>query len=455
MPVAATRTNDNGEQMSMEASIALISGEVSGDIVGAALVEQIKSQGGGIQLWGIGSRRMAAAGVDLLYDSGDWSAIGYIEAIKLYPTLRFKMYPHVIRELDKRRPNVAILIDFGAFNMKVARWCAAKGIKVLYYFPPGSWRKTGKSGEELARVCTQIATPFPWSAERLKQFGANVEFVGHPLLEIARPTMSREQFADVFGLDADLPIIGLLPGSRGFEVEHNTHAMFGAARLINRDLHGAQFVVASASPGIRKKVETQLVEEMERAEETAGNGKGHQAVPDGDEAVAESRLVTPEGVVVAGDLSHVSDFEARLRRQVNPLPVAIAEGRQYDVMAHADVLIVCSGTATLEAAIVGTPMVIIYRGSRLMELEYKLRMINRLEHIGLPNIIAGKRIVPELIQHDATPEALAHHALEFLKNPAVRAQAKADLKSVRDTLGEPGASRRVAEMALQLAGIVT
>src|ERR1051325_339095 len=196
------------------ASIVLISGEVSGDVVGGALARELRSLAPGIDLWGIGSRNMSDAGVDLLYDSGDWSAIGYIEAIKLYPTLRFKMYPHVIREIDSRKPKLAILIDFGAFNMKVARWCSSNGIKVLYYFPPGSWRKTGRSGEELARVCTKIATPFPWSAERLKKLGANVEFVGHPLLEIAQPSMSKEQFADVFGLDAERPIIGLLPGSR-------------------------------------------------------------------------------------------------------------------------------------------------------------------------------------------------------------------------------------------------
>src|SRR5439155_17828643 len=133
-------------------------------------------------------------------------------------------------------------------------------------------------------------------------------------------------------------------------------------------------------------------------------------------------------------------------------PVVLADGLTYDVMAHSDALLVCSGTATLEAAVLGTPMVIMYRGSKLMEMEYKLRRI-KVEHIGMPNIIAGERIVPEFIQHDATPEALAESALRFLQDPEARARVKSALQGVRAALGEPGASERVARIVLEMAGV--
>src|ERR1041385_380944 len=171
----------------------LFGGE-SGDPVGGALAKEIRLLAPDVRLWGIGSKRMEEAGVELIADSSRWSAIGVIEALKVYPELRFKMYPMALREIEKRKPAAVILIDFGAFNMKVARWCRARDIKILYYFPPGSWKRKGRSGEELARVANSIATPFPWSAERLRGFGGNVELVGHPLLEIVKPSLSKARF---------------------------------------------------------------------------------------------------------------------------------------------------------------------------------------------------------------------------------------------------------------------
>lgn len=440
----------------MHSNIAILSGEMSGDLVGGALVGALRQLRPDIRLWGIGSRHMQRAGVELLYDSAQWSAIGVVEALKVYPELRFRVYPRLLKQIEERKPKAVVLIDFGAFNVKVARWCRARGVPTLYYFPPGSWRRTGRVPEELARITDRIATPFPWSAERLKQVGANVEFVGHPLLEIVRPTLTREQFAARFGMEAGQPIVGLLPGSRRFEVTYNFPAMLGAARLLCGRLPGVQFAVGLASSTARQIVEDQLRQTQDQARRTHRSAVREAALREQakDREKAASRteplLVTPEGVTLPADACKV--WRESLPQRAEPFalpPIVLAEGMTYEVMAHSDALMVCSGTATLEAAILGTPMVILYRGSRLMEMEAKLRRV-RPEHIGMPNIIAGERIVPEFIQHDAHPEALAQRTLTFLTDMEARACVRSSLERVRETLGAPGASRRVAEMLCEM-----
>jgi lipid-A-disaccharide synthase len=333
----------------------------------------------------------------------------------------------------------------------------------MWYFPPGSWRRRGKLKEEIARITKRVVTPFPWSAERLKALGANAEFVGHPLLEIVRPTLTKRQFAERFGMDPAAPIVGLLPGSRGFEVECNAPAMLGAARLIYREMGDAQFVFGAASGRARDLIERAIEQELER------NAREHelqrQRARTKDDASRDSapvrpplKLVTPEGLTV-----EAPDFKARLAQRRVAMeragagtipPLIIAEELTWDVMAHSDALIVCSGTATLEAALLGTPMVIIYRGTKMMEVEAKLLRINP-EHIGLPNIIADKRIVPEFIQDAANPEALAETVLNLLRDVETRAKAREALAGVRNILapppGIPGSSARAAEIALELA----
>lgn len=444
-------------------NVAIISGEMSGDLVGGALARELLRLRPDLKLWGIGSRYMANAGVELLYNSADWSAISIVESVKIYPKLRWSAYPRVVREVLSRRPAAVILIDFGAFNVKVASRIKPRGIPVLYYFPPGSWRKRGKVNPQIAQVTDRIATPFPWSEERLRSVGANVEFVGHPLLELVKPSLSRSAFADRFGIEAGAPIVGLLPGSRGFEVEYNTPAMLGAARIIHAQLPDAQFVFGLASPAARSMVE-KIVTEWHQSDELEPSAHAAAALENlkdkGINVLEEklgigkrgAKLVTPEGVLVPADVlnKRPPGSEDGPRRKVSFPPVVLTEGLTYDVMAHSDALMVCSGTATLEAALLGTPMVILYRGSKLMYLESKLLKV-RPEHFGMPNIIADRRIVPEFVQDEASPEALAEHTLRFMRDPAVRGEVKAALLAVRQSLGEPGASERTARMALQLA----
>ena len=448
-------------------NIAIFSGEVSGDLIGEALAREIYKRAPDAALWGIGSDGMRAAGVDLVADSAAWGAISITEALGKVPHLLLRVAPRLKRELRARKPDVVVLIDFGAFNMRAARYAHEQGLKVFYYFPPGAWRRTGPQSAEIARITDAIATPFEWSAERLRTVGANVTWVGHPILERVRPVLSRAEFAAQFGMDPARPIIGLLPGSRRHEVSHLMPTLLDAARLLYRKVPEAQFVVGVA-PSISQTLmagylthHTELRNHLgeiwheftKEAKKKVRNSVAGNLVSQGQRA-----MVTADGVVVPAETMEL-EMQARHRsEQIHARadrtlpPTVLVRGLTYDLMAHSDLLLTCSGTATLEAAVFGTPMVILYRGSKLMELEYKLRGIDKkIKHIGLPNILADRRIVPELIQEQATPEAIAELALPLLNDVAIRHQARQDLLSVRAFLGEPGASERTARLVLDLA----
>ena len=451
-------------------NIAILSGELSGDLIGGSLAQELKELTPEAQLWGLGSGAMREAGVELLEDSAEWGVIGITQAIQKYPYLRFSVLPRILKAVRTRRPDVVVLIDFGAFNVKVARYAKRIGLKVVWYPPPGAWRRTGSKGSNLAAITDLLAVPFEWSAERLRKLGANAVWVGHPLLERCQAQMSRAEFAAHFGMDPAKPIIGMLPGSRLHEVEHNTPALLDAARLISKEVRDAQFVIGIAptiSPEIMARYLTDQPELLDRLSEVwheftqeaetklwkPVERTANALIPQG-----QRRLVTSSGLVLSED-----EFreEQKARRRSSQLrdraervlpPTVLAKGLTYEVMAHSDVLLTCSGTATLEAAVFGTPMVILYRLSKIMEIEARLlRLDKKIKMIGLPNILADRFIVPELIHTAATPEAIAAHALKMLNDYPTRQQVKQDLQEVRAMLGEPGASKRVAKLVMELA----
>ncbi len=449
-------------------NIAIFSGEISGDLIGGALAQELRRLAPDIELWGIGSSAMRAAGVELVADSAEWGAISITESITRGVGILARMAPLLKQEVRRRKPDLLLLIDFGFFNVRAARFAHSLGIKVLYYFPPGAWRRSGDRERELASITDLCALPFTWSTERFQQMGINAVYVGHPLLERVRPAMTRAQFAAEFDMDPAAPIIGLLPGSRRHEVAHNLPAMLDAARLIARDVRGAQFVIgvaSSLSPETiagylsgHRELRDRLAEHWHEFVQEAGTRVMKQVARTAAALAppSERNLVTAAGVVVPENkLREELERQARAARRATTTlpPLVLAKGLTYDVMAHSDALVTCSGTATLEAAALGTPMVIIYRGSRIMELEYHLRGISKkITHIGLPNILAERRIVPELIQHEASPEAIAGELVPLLNNVKRRSEMKAGLAGVRALLGEEGASERTARLALELTG---
>jgi lipid-A-disaccharide synthase len=450
-------------------NIALFSGELSGDLIGGSLAQELKRQCPEATLWGLGSDTMREAGVELLADSASWGAIGLVAALSKAPGLLYDIYPRVKRALSERRPDVVTLIDFGAFNVRVARYAKKIGLKVCYYFPPGSWRRTGTHGAELARITDALALPFPWAAERYRALGANAVLVGHPLLDRVHARMSREEFAAQFGMEPAHPIIGLLPGSRRHEVMHLMPTLIQAARRIYENVPDAQFVVGVAPTISAEMMAGYLSGEGDLLDRL--NDIWHEFAQEAETKILRpvartaSRLkptMHPSLVTSTGVLMPVEALQEQLkarrraehqraRTERTPPPTVLIKGLTYEVMAHSDVLLICSGTATLEAAIFGTPMVILYRGSKVMELEYHLRGIHKkVPVIGLPNILAGHSILPELIQRDATPEAIARCALPMLNDMTIRHRIKQDLAEVRALLGEPGASVRTARLILDM-----
>ncbi len=364
----------------MTRRVVIVSGEASGDLYGADLARHLKAQLPDMELWGVGGVRMQEAGVHLLADSRAWGAIGIIESLKVAPRV-WRVFLRLKRALKRLQPELLVAIDFGAFNIPLCRWAKTQGMRVVYYMPPSSWRRD-RQGRDLPAVADAVLTPFAWSAEILQAMGANAIRIRHPLLRLTHPSESRITFCQRLGLDPDRPIVALLPGSRHHEVRALTTLYARVASLLTERLPEVQFVLSVAPHFTPEYLHTLWADGQK------------QWVP------TETR------------------------------PVA-------DMLAHADCAVVCSGTATLEAALLGTPMLIVYRGDALMNLEYRLRKRRlALEMIGLPNLILGRKIIPELIQEQATPRTVSQGVLELLKRGELYHQQKQAFDKIRRILGE-------------------
>ncbi len=440
-------------------TVAFVAGEPSGDRQGAALLTALRECAAPrtVRAWGIGGANLAAAGTELLHDSGPWAFIGLANALRLLPGI-LRALADMKRALLKNPPDALVCIDSGAFNGRLARWVKRRGLcPVFYFFPPGSWRRTAGTRGNLAEITDRIVTPFPWSAENLKQSGADARFVGHPLLDLVHPALPAQAFYERFGLDPLRPLVALLPGSRATEIVHILPALVGAAGEITRRIPGVQFALALGDGAARP-----LVEDILRRAQGQGGGAArvpllmHQA---GDKlaSLAQTTLTPPvlatnEGLILPAPRERAEDA-APAPAQAPPAPLVICEGLTYDVLARSDLVITKSGTATLEAAILQKPMIIVYRGSAWMALEWKLRKPTLgVTHIGMPNILAQERLFPELIQDEATPEAISELAVAMLLEPERLLRLKEKLADlVHTNLGEPGGIARTAALLYETA----
>ncbi len=379
----------------------MVAGEASGDEHAARLVAAIKERAPGLEFFGIGGEALAAQGVRLLCPASELAVVGLSEvAGRLGAVLR--ALRDVGRALKSEKPALAILVDFPDFNFWVARLARYYRVPVMYYISPQVWAWRSYRVRTLARLVDRLAVIFPFEADFYRERGVPVTYVGHPLLEtLARPEARGSWLAGA-GLAPGRLTVALLPGSRTGEIEGHLPGMLEAAALIRGAVPASQFLlpVASTAPW-------ELVQKL------------------------------------------VGDFENGLRAQGQTgLILKIIQGQSFQVLSAAHLALVASGTATLEAALAGTPMVIVYRVS---PLTFRVaRWLVRVPHVGMANLLAGERLFPELIQEDFTPERLAGEALGWIKDRQRLAALGPGLARIVASLTGLDASRGAARVALEL-----
>ncbi|MGQ9498915.1 MAG: lipid-A-disaccharide synthase [Dissulfurimicrobium sp.] len=379
----------------MQKSFFIIAGETSGDMHGAGLVKAIRARLPHAVVAGIGGQRMVDAGLKAIFPISRLAVVGLVEIIaQLGPIL--SAFYKVRAYLKKNRPDILILIDYPEFNLFVAKYAKGLGIPVFYYITPQVWAWRQSRIKTLKRVVDEIAVILPFEEDFFLKHGIKTHFVGHPLLDSVRVGSSRDEFCRLHSLLSNLPVVGLLPGSRHSEIQRLFPIMAEAARLISRSMPDVQFVVAAAP-----LIDIRFMQDMFN-ESTKGDD----------------------------------------------LNIRFIQGGTYEAIAASSLVIAASGTVTLEAAILGTPLIVTYKVSPLSY--YVGRYLIKVPYASLVNLIAGRMIVPEFLQNDATPEAIADEALAILRDDARREEMIHDLAMVTGRLGRPGAAERAADLALGL-----
>ena len=369
-------------------------GEPSGDVYAAALATEIRRLEPSAEINGFGGGALRAAGVTLLGDFEGLSVTGLAEAVHVLPR-SWRMYRALVRAAEVSPPDVFVPIDFPDFNFVLARALKRRGIPVVYYISPQLWAWRRGRLKTMKRLVDRVLVIFPFEAPFYENAGIPVTFVGHPLLGMATLAESRDAFLRRHGLDPQQPVVALLPGSRPNELRQILPDLVRATERIASGAPSAQFVIARA--------------------------------PHLDDG-----LFTP-----------LADWPARAARPI------VLEQSADAILASADVAIVASGTVTVQAALHGCPMVVVYR---LAPLTYRLgKPFVHVDTYAMANLVAGRRVVPELIQDAFTPDAVAAEALRVLTDPAHAAAVRADLAAVRARLGDAGATRRAAEEVLAVA----
>jgi lipid-A-disaccharide synthase len=367
--------------------IMLVVGEASGDIHGAGFVASLHRRHGGVKVFGVAGERLQGTEFESLLNVTQLTGMGLVELAGNLMNL-WRAYRRLRQALRERRPGLLVLIDFPELNLRLARLAKSLGIPVLYYISPQIWAWRHGRVKQVARWVDHMAVVFPFEADFYRRHGVNVTFVGHPLLETVHATEGRDAVFAKIGLDSAKPAIALLPGSRRREVEYHLPVMRDAAIQFNRKRE-VQFYCVRAS------------------------------------------TIDP------------SIIESGLRNPIIRIPVV--ESERYDAVHAADLVWTASGTATLETALLARPMIVMYR---LSWLTYGIaRLLVRVEHVGMVNLIAGERLVPELIQSEVNAARLVAESETLLDDRVLRSAIIGKLAKLRERLGTPGAADRVADLA--------
>ncbi len=384
--------------------IFISAGEASGDMYASRLAAEL-SQRTGAHLFGMGGERMAESGVELIAHSSDVAVSGITEVWSKLPVLRETMRK-LTDAAAARKPVLAILTDFPSFHLRLARRLQQNKIRCVCFVAPQFWAWRPWRAKQIGKRFELALCIFPFEEEFYRKAGVPVTFIGHPLVDIAHPSMPRADFLASQSLDAARPIVALLPGSRMNEILRNLPPIFGACEEILKQKRDCQFVLVLAP-----SIQPQLVTSVGTSEATLRLKSGG----------AEHSFRVPAG-----------------------LNLKIISGATYDAVSAASVAIVASGTATVETALLGTPMIVVYKVARLTELILRTFIVTRF--VAMPNLILGKQVVPELLQQDCTPQRISAEVLKLLDSPAARDEMLAGLAEVRGKLGPGGAISRAADI---------
>ena len=376
----------------MSKKIFLVAGEPSGDLHASKLAGEIKKIDPGISLMGIGGANMASSGVSLFYRTDELAIVGLPDIFKHLKKIK-EVFFSFLRKVDEEKPDAVVLIDYPGFNLRMAKALKKRGVKVIYYISPQVWA-WGKSRIKKIRQCVEkVIVIFKFEADIYKKAGVPVEFVGHPLLDAAKPSFDKDAVRKRLGLNKTGKTVVLLPGSREREVTTLLPVMAMASQKLYERSGDIQFVVVR-SHNLDEKIYGKYLKELKA-----------------------------------------------------PYRLALNTGKElYDYLSVSDLAIVASGSATLECAIMNIPMVITYKVSLFTALIMRLFM--RTSVIGLANILAGKKIVPELVQFNFTVGNVLEESRKILYDPEKTDWIKKELSEVKKSLGEEGASRRAAQAVI-------
>jgi lipid-A-disaccharide synthase len=374
----------------MAGKIVIVTGEVSGDIYGGLLAAEILRLDPSIRITGVGGDRMRTAGVDTFLDSNDLSVVGFWEAVirlgRLHKALRT-----VKRHIRTEKPDLVVFIDYPGMNLRLAKYASKHGIRVMYYISPQVWAWGRNRVGIIKENVDKMLVILPFEVEFYEKEGMHVSYVGHPLIDIVKPELSREAFLEMMGLTENDRLVTLMPGSRLQEIRNHMGPLLQTACHLKDGFPDARFIVVSLP--------------------------------------AFQRIVSEEA-------------------ESSGLEVTVTSAYGYDALKYSDLAIACSGTATLEAALLATPMIVIYK---LALFSWALgRLIVKVPYISLANLVAGNQVVPEFLQNAVDPEMLAREAASILTNDTRRNHMIAQLAEVKDRLGSGGASARAAQEAISL-----
>lgn len=369
----------------------IVAGEASGDLYGAELARELHALSPGTRLVGMGGDRMRAAGVETLVDANDMAVMGLFEVVGHLPVI-VKGFTTLKRRLSSDPPGLLILIDYQDFNQRLARVAKKAGIKVLFFISPTVWAWRSGRVKGIGKAVDMMAVLFPFEVPYYERGKVPVNFVGHPLVDMVPPALDSSEAKVALGLDPSRRTVGLFPGSRKGVLKRLLPVVLESAALLKSRMPELQFVLPLASS------------------------------------------------------LRASDLENELAQ--SGLPITLVSGKNHEVMSACDAAISVSGTVIMELALVGVPTVLIYKVS---PLTYQIgkRVIN-VPHIGICNIVAQKRIIKELIQHEANPQAIAQEVDALLNDAPYAAQVRVDLAGIREKLGSGGALVRLARLAKQM-----